>query len=341
MEIKSINSMKIIASIFVLFIHSKPFTNTRVLGIDGYYFSVFLTSIARFAVPFFFMVSGYFLYKKLNKNPSFFKFFKSNILKLWKIHLFLGIFYFSFEKIIFGRKIYEFNYKLLKLFFIEGLYYHLWFIPALAINYLLIYLAFKKKKENEIFVISLILNILGLFGENQIYSQIIKIPFVMSLNTRNYLFFGLFYIMLGYIIARERIEEKKISNFKYLLLIVLLNVSQILERIIGVKFFKSPKGGDYFISTIFLSIFLLCFLLTNKNKLKNFSIYGKYANKVYFFHPVSIIVLTKILDSFSINESQIIYHIILNGFTIIGIIMLDKCIAKISKYIFKNKKIIN
>ena len=58
MRNRNLDVLKFVASIFVIFIH---------ISFPGN-FGVFVGALARFAVPAFFMVSGYFSYKAIQDN---------------------------------------------------------------------------------------------------------------------------------------------------------------------------------------------------------------------------------------------------------------------------------
>ena len=65
MQNKSLNQIKFIASIFVVFLHTSMF---RYVNQTGFVFDYLVDTIARFGVPVFFAISGYFLYFKYKEG---------------------------------------------------------------------------------------------------------------------------------------------------------------------------------------------------------------------------------------------------------------------------------
>lgn len=88
MKNNSLNQIKFIASIFVVFIHTSFFKNYNKLG---YIFDFIIDSTARFGVPIFFAISGYFLYEKFKKNQ--FIYYLNYVKKILFLHLWVGLSY--------------------------------------------------------------------------------------------------------------------------------------------------------------------------------------------------------------------------------------------------------
>lgn len=136
----ALNFLKGVGCIAVVLIHVK-FPNG---------FGVFMTNLAQFAVPIFFMISGYFAYN-VNRNVL-----KRRALKITKITIWATSF-FSLCRILFLIKDGELNLWLLQLadwkvwmgllilndfdFIKAG---HLWFLPALIYAYVVLYIVEKR-----------------------------------------------------------------------------------------------------------------------------------------------------------------------------------------------------
>jgi peptidoglycan/LPS O-acetylase OafA/YrhL len=103
----------------------------------------------------------------------------------------------------------------------------------------------------------------GLFG--QTYSGIFYIP----INTRDALFFGLFYVTLGcffsFHIERIRQLNSRVKSKTLFTFFLLSCIFQMIESLVTVKWLNGTKGGiGYYVSTIPLSISLFMLILKNK-----------------------------------------------------------------------------
>ncbi|MGG1575353.1 acyltransferase [Fictibacillus sp. NRS-1165] len=228
----------------------------------------FLDNVSRFAVPFFFTASGYLFGKKMIQTNGSFDYFKRYILRIAKLYLTWLFFYMMFDVFIkvpadAGLKGYEqyFNrFSLLELIYYgeatSG--YQLWFLTALFWSVIILFGFFKFKKIRLLLFVSLILNLIGLFGQS--YSVFYDFP----LRTRDALFFGLFYAALGFFFAFNKWFKKAraLTSKTYLLLIFIFSVIQVAEGYLLDKVLPGSHG-EYFLSTIFLTAFLFLFALKN------------------------------------------------------------------------------
>ena len=121
--------MKMICSFLVVAIH------TSVLSSFSETADFFLTGIVcRIAVPFFFMVSGFFLMPKISSHFS-------SVIKTEKK---LGMMYMTSIFIYLPLNLYAGQYffkdlpSFFRAFFLDGTFYHLWYFPAAAEGILLL-----------------------------------------------------------------------------------------------------------------------------------------------------------------------------------------------------------
>lgn len=161
-RIKSVDSIRLIAIIAVIAIHTTPF---RCSGCDSdlyYRLSIFIDQTARFAVPFFFVVSGYFWVVKINAGADIFKTTTKMLSRIITVFLAWSVIYLIPFNTIADHGIdalwstEQANLAVLKLvqnpfnFFLEGTKAHLWFLNSLAFS-LLISFFFSHKKRASIF----------------------------------------------------------------------------------------------------------------------------------------------------------------------------------------------
>ncbi|WP_053601296.1 acyltransferase [Bacillus sp. FJAT-18017] len=257
----AIDFIKFFAIFAVVVIHTFPSDH-----VVGYFI---LDNISRFAVPFFFMASGYFFGRKvtsINQNKSY---FKKYALKILKIYISWLVFYFIYDLVrIFagcGNVRNELSSYFEGLSFLGLLYYgeatsgyQLWFVIALVWSIAILYLFFKLEKTGILLVTSFCLYIYGLFG--QAYSVFFEFP----KSTRDALFFGLFYTTAGFWFSyskplKHHQNLTKKTNFYLFLLFSILQIIEglLLEKVLG------SRHGEFFLSTMFQTIFLFSFALHN------------------------------------------------------------------------------
>ncbi len=309
----AIDYFKFFAIFFVVCIHTAPFYGTDVIGIDGKYIEFITNTFARFGVPFFFLVSGFLFGQKITTNNNPKKYFNKYVFKLVKLFVSWYVFYLIYDSVIsiLRAVVKGLDIKIAIITYLNSalnlnlLYYgggltshHLWYLTALIWSVIILFIFISVKKLSLLLIFSLFLNFLGLFG--QIYSGI----FHLSIQTRDAIFFGLFYTTLGcYFAFNYNWLKQKINNTKSSFLISLFlffSFTQIAERSIAVLMWDGTTGGvDYYISTIPATICLFLIVVKNRHLGKNsiLSKIGKNAVGVYVTHTL-FISLTFLIFSF-------------------------------------------
>ncbi|WP_407984390.1 acyltransferase [Priestia abyssalis] len=299
----SIDFFKFFALFFVVCIHTGPFRNVHTELFNGDIISSMINIFARFAVPYFFAVSGYLFGQKLISSRNQISYFKRYLTKLWKLYIVWLIFYLLYN---ISLKVFQ-SYKQglnIKHVIIEYLHttitlrklyygidssssFHLWYLLALIWSIIILFIFIKINKVKILLIISLIFNLIGLFGQS--YSFL----FTLHIQTRDALFFGLFYTTLGYCFNHIKVNKRPKL---YLALSCIFALLQLFEGFILIKVFERPLG-NYYISTIPLIAFLLSVILT-KNNLGRGSIFekiGKTAVGVYIIHPLFLDLVGKFM----------------------------------------------
>lgn len=129
--IKSIDALRVIAILAVVAIH----ISTRTLEASHYdiykfSFSLFINQIVRFAVPLFFLVSGFVLELNYNHHENFLSYLKRRFSKIFIPYLFWSLVYYYF--------IYSPNSdNMVKMLFNGSASYQLYFIPTICLFYLI------------------------------------------------------------------------------------------------------------------------------------------------------------------------------------------------------------
>ncbi|ALC80797.1 MULTISPECIES: acyltransferase [Bacillus] len=327
----SIDFIKYFATLFVVAIHANPTNDEFFQSVKETPLDIVVDTFARFAVPFFFIVSGYLFTQKLKMTPNPFAYFKKYTLNITKLYICWYTFYLCFGVLLrlfqesgtwADRKADALNYATSALALEKIFYYcettshgfngfQLWYLIALIWCIGIVYIFFKMKRISLLLVLSLFLYIVGLFGQS--YSVFFNISF----ETRDALFFGLFYTVLGSFFSYyyESIKARLSARPSiYLLLFLLFSCLEVAERFLLVNILGGHKG-DYFISTIFLSISLFLFVLNSPKLGKdiNLSKIGKNSVGIYIVHVGVLFETYKILLSLNkpfFTNSVVDYFII-------------------------------
>lgn len=310
-RINSIDILRMIAAFAVVIIHTS--------GVNPY-----VNAVSRFAVPLFFMISGYFYCVSKEKK-------RCRIRKIFILTITVNILIFLFQLLSKG---YGFQYfivtftpKKLMIFLLlneSSVEFHLWFLSALLYCMIVDYFVsvfFNKRKKLLMAVI--IVLFLGYFivekvGDSNIYM-------------RNFLFFGLPYFWLGKIFKDIDITKIKIKNFSLVLFIILFSVLILAEKYILVTYFSLNSARNQYMCTLFLC--LSVFTLALKNPLENpGKILGFIASAgrkcslgIYIIHPIVLAYIVP-ADVFGIALKNPLY--VMAAFAASWLIVAIYCFVK-------------
>lgn len=223
MRNKSLDAAKAVAAYLVLFVHvSFP-------GLLG----ALVNPLARFTVPLFFIISGYFCF---STRPDYMKKYPQKIKHIFVLNIVAYVFYIGVKCVEFllkgGRAavllqyaVYLMNPTRIRQFFMYNytspIRFHLWFLPALLYCYLAFLLIEKLKLHKLALAISPLLLIVNLYmGEFRTLTGV-EVP---SMVYRNWLFMGLPFFMFGYWIHRRMDLVQKYVRTKTALFILAAGV---------------------------------------------------------------------------------------------------------------------
>lgn len=257
---KSLNVFKCIAALCVVNMHCTYYVTGRLDSV--------IDALIRFAVPLFFMISGYyscFKKEKINNEDKI----KKRIVNVLKLLVLAWVVYIICRYIIYNRNMNVFTYiqklynskNIVKLIIlnISPIAGHLWFLYALLYCYIVMFIMNKFniqiKSLYKYIPILLIFNIFFL-GEMSI---VINKP-IASIYSRNFIFLGLPFFLIGHLINEKNIADK-ITNKEILITIILSILLIIIERLGTMK-------ADIYIGTIFLTIAIFVWCIKHPNSLK-------------------------------------------------------------------------
>ena len=227
-------------------------------------FGIFLDVIARWAVPFFFVVSGY-LAAGTTRSPIAET--KRVISRIGKPYLFWVCFYF----IVLPKSPDPLSVKdILRVFLLGGPAIHLWFLPALGIS-LILFRCIQQYSAKNIIVIAILLYIFGLFVGAYAPSDL-KLPF----NPRNGPFLSVPMVLAGALY--RRVQSMTLSRACASLFVC------FILYFMEVYFFR-PRQLDQVIMTSAIGFLPLPIALAlNGPFSKAFSFLGQYAFGFYLVH---------------------------------------------------------
>jgi len=282
----AIDFWKAIAAFLVVAIHC-PFP-----GLLGEIF----VNIGRIAVPFFFMVSGFFCYSQdseENKKKAI-----KQIKYLLKLTLFVSLIY-ILKNIMFsyinGEAVEFLHHFISKKHIWSFILFnktesgsHLWYMYALIYSLIIISLLcrFKIRIRNIVICIIVFLGVDLIFGTYSVAIFGIKLP---TEYTRNFLFCGLPYFMSGRIIrmAYEKELLNQISRNKMIILFVFGVLLGLAEEFLLQKNGLTSNRKHYFGTTVAV-IALFLFLITSNGNIGNVikKLGREYSKEIYLWHPM-------------------------------------------------------
>lgn len=238
--------VKFISAFLVIAIHTAP-----LLEISERANFIFVQVIARIAVPFFFITSGFLFFRKVDMSREWndyenIRYLKHYLFRIFRIYALWTIVYLPCNYLILqgdGGITFASILRYLRDVCFNGSYYHLWFLPALMFAVFAVYMLHSRFRLKTIMIISLILYLIGMLGNvygNFLYdipliSSVFHIYTKVFVTTRNGLFFGMIYIAMGACVAsKTMLTPMKGRYLGFLLSIALLCVECYALRRLGI-----------------------------------------------------------------------------------------------------------
>lgn len=310
---KRINSFDTIksAGIFaVVALHCGLFANYLKEGPN--HIQVSINILTRFAVPFFFMVSGYLFCEKLKVrtlNEQLFKYIKRIISPLIKWNMIYFILY--------GLAWYWWQTPSFTSIFIHGTGFSvpLWYLVGLIQAILILSIFIKLKQEKLALFISGALLLFGMLGQS--YRFIYHPSFFKGEGDfRNGLFFGFFFVTAGYLFSKYNTIISKELSKKALIGSIICMVLSIVEGNYLWMIKENGAPSEYYLFTIPCAILLFIFALGNPLFGKD-SIFEKIGNKseqIYLNHGVVLAIYGTGVWIYKYNPGAINAKIISDNF---------------------------
>lgn len=300
-ELSNLDVVKYLCAILIILCHLRPFVHYDEV-IDMFFNNI----VTRIGVPCFFVMTGYLVSLKEKENPDYIsKYIKRTIpmYLLWSmIYLpFLGLLAYENMDVvqqyiaIFHVDVYLLPLvaipALFVLLFYSGAYYHLWYFPALLSAVWVLKKWKKHFRPVSLLVISFILLIFGAtetyFGIFPEFVQTVlqKYYYGIFFTTRNFLFFGLFYVTLGYAMGYYNREHTKHSLCGLLVSIGLLALEAVFLHS------TNRLNSNIMFACIPTSYFLVSSALYMKQYFHVPFPYRAYSKYYYLLHPMVMVLV--------------------------------------------------
>lgn len=337
---------KFICSLLVLMLHVSPFKE-----LDDRIGFFFTNVLARIAVPFFFVCTGYFLFKRFNKNNIDFVKLRKTIIKTISLYFLWVILYLPIELRGFiesddlSKDIKEYLFSI----FLGKGYYQFWYLRALFVALIVIWLLmYFKVPFKKIFILSSVLFFIGLFETS--YKKFLGVfdfipdTFFERLDdfykiigtTRNGCCFAFLFVMIGILIAWYPIKFKKsVSAILCIVSFVLMTFEAFFE-----EHFELQTRNDKYLLLPFVIYFLFNAVISVKSKNASIGLtFRKLSMWIYFLHFLIYKVFVKIGNNvFDIKfKSYVLFALVLIT-TILCSIILNK-LSQLKNFKWLNKLI--
>jgi hypothetical protein len=281
-----IDLFRLIGAFFILCVH------TGYGSLDQDYVDS-IRLVSRWAIPFYFMTSGFFLASKIDDQLGFQR-IQKNVSMLVSILIILSIIYLPVGLM----KGYAPS-KLSNIF--TGSYFHLWFIGSLISGYIFIWYLYFEQKSRYLPYISFAIILFALVSDS--YDQFFDVE--ISFDLFRFLL-SIPFMYLGIVISKRR--ESLLSNKLLIILIIVGLAIQFIEAEFFFKIFNYDRFTHQFlIGTIITSVPL--FILSTKlnireNKLSNWG--RDHTLFIYLYHPLIYMLIWFIVEKIAPSYSDLL-----------------------------------
>ena len=275
-RIQSVDILRTIAIIAVIVIHTTPFElQDSAIG-RALDWATVLNQLARFAVPLFFVLSGYFWAGKFKDEKDVFKPTVSMMKKIAILLLFWSAVYLipmsnfdllsggvtGFIKQIYWNILAAEKQPLITL--MQGTKVHLWFLVALLCSLAISALLLRFKFKRLLVVVALVLYCIGLAGKA--YSDT-PLGFHSDFNFRYGPFFSLAFFVTGYFLQRKQPQPRWFPIGCLLVFLgALLHFAELIFLYVG---WGTAMVQEYVVGTYFFGVGAALIALSNTKWLRS------------------------------------------------------------------------
>lgn len=299
-RIESVDLFRVFAIVAVIAIHTGPFRATSDVEESVLQVGVLINQLARFAVPFFFVVSGYFWGLKVRTQASPWPVSWHMIKRIAAIFAFWSLIYvipFDLGAMIRNGVLTEMKATYWGLSSIlsdpvrmisQGTKGHLWFLPALISAIAIVTFMLQKNWHAGLIILSLALYVIGLLGKG--YADA-PMGIHIGVNTRNGPFVATALFASGYYISNYRPRPAWLILGAFIAgggMMLHLAELAILHRLYG-----TPLNQDYLLGTYFAGMGVAIMALSGNRYLQAAFVakLGKLILGIYACHYIFVELL--------------------------------------------------
>lgn len=307
----ALDIFKVIASIFIIALHCKLFINNNEI-----LYQVTANGFFKIAVPLFFCVNGFFLYSVFQKKGL--KTWMKRIGILYLVWMLIHAYFWMIPIITNPLKIvptllFGFN--------------HLWYLAAVFVGGFLVYLI--RNLSNTLLITGAIflfliglsiqyLGVLHVFADKPVIDKLLNYPPLH----RNFLWYALPYLCIGYVIKRTNFHTK-FNKLQVLILLIIALLLMVADSLINLQFIHHKTLINMNFSFLLLAPTLFITAFTFK---VNFNLESKllstFSIALYLVHPLIIYILYRF---FKLDSTPLTFAtIILSGIASYLLIQLNK-----------------
>lgn len=310
-RLKSVDSFRAIAILFVIAIHTSPFESQSFPIGNALDLATIINQISCFAVPLFFVLSGYFWAKKFENGDELlestvrmckritFLFIAWSAIYLLPTDIALSFTYGLIGPIkqIYWNLVDAVNNPITTI--MVGTKVHLWFLVGLICSLSITAVFVRFKLNRLLVVVAVVLYLIGLAGKA--YSDT-PIGFHANFNFRNGPFFSLIFFVTGYFLQKRQVNA---SWFLYGCLLAVLGFAlQLTESLFLHNNWGTKMAPSYVIGTYFFGVGVALISLSNVKwlQLSVFSSIGPLVLGIYASHMIFVDLLRPLDRHYSGNS---------------------------------------
>lgn len=316
-----IDYFRLIAALLIVAINTSPLASFSETG-DF----IFTRIIARLAVPFFFMTSGFFLISRYTYDAEKLIAFIKKTASIYGLAILIYI------PINVYNDYFKMDYlfpNIIKDIVFDGTLYHLWYLPASVVGAAIAWYLVKKVHYLKAFLIASVLYIIGLLGDSY-YGVAEKVPclnyfykqiFLVSDYTRNGIFFApIFFVIGGYIF-----DSQNRFSFRKNIMGFIVCFSLMFGEALVLHHFNLQRHDSMYVFLFPCMYYLFKILLHFEGKprtgLRTISLI------IYVIHPFAIVAIRLFaklmhLKNLLIENSLIHYIVVCFASVIFGVAMI-------------------
>lgn len=332
----AVDTIKVIMACMVVLIHTKPFVDqVPFLG------DIIQYSLPRLAVPFFLLAAGYYYSKgfdRLTWKTRLFNYLRRMVI----LYTFWSIIYGGFLASDVMKGLYEgsniFRIVLLN-YFIRGLFYHLWYFPAVIFSVIVLNFVKVLKLERLLHIGCVILLGLGILYDS--YNLVFgRIPGSLWYQQYEYadLLYSVFFRALPIVGIGDwmlRRKDRIISMLWEKKLAYLVTVLYFLELIY--VFAYHPGGGKIvLVFTVPMIILIFTYALLNpEHRLLSVKMNSRrISSYIYLMHPALMRLITAICDQLGITINNLVWTVLTFVLLVLFYQLVRMMPNKVRRYLF-------